>query len=94
MSNLALVDKRLIGPKFWGDFESLPRFSRIMSFASFEGAGSDQAEGSDWINVLNAQEDFLENTGEIHLECHQTHRPYPISRIILVFLLRRHRIGN
>jgi hypothetical protein len=41
--------------------------------------GSDQAESSDWINVLNAQEVLLEDTGDIHLEWHHTHRPSPIS---------------
>jgi hypothetical protein len=32
----------------------------------------DQAEGSVWINVLNSQEVFLEDAGEINLKCHQT----------------------
>jgi hypothetical protein len=54
--------------------------------------GSDQAEDSDWINVLNAQDIFLEGAGGIHLEFHQNHKPSLISRII--FLLRRHRDGD
>jgi hypothetical protein len=37
--------------------------------------GSDQAEGSDLLNVLNAQEVFLEYAGDIRLGCHKNRRP-------------------
>jgi hypothetical protein len=53
---------------------------------------SDQVEGGDWINVLNVRVVFLEDAGDIRLECHQHHKTLLISRII--FLLRRHRVGN
>jgi hypothetical protein len=43
--------------------------------------GSAEAEGSDRINVLNAQEVFLEDAGNIHLQCQQNHRPFLTSRI-------------
>jgi hypothetical protein len=33
---------------------------------------SDQAEGNDWINVLNAQEVFLEDAGINHLDAIET----------------------
>jgi hypothetical protein len=39
------------------------------------------------MNVLNAQEAFSEDVGDINLECHVNHRPFLISRI--VFVLRR-----
>jgi hypothetical protein len=42
--------------------------------------------------MLYAQEVFLEDAGDIPLECHQDHKPVLISRA--VFLLRRHRVGN
>jgi hypothetical protein len=45
-----------------GNFRSLPGFGRVMIFSSFQ---CDQAEGSDWINVLNSQEVFLEEGGNI-----------------------------
>jgi hypothetical protein len=33
------MDKRLIGRKFYENFGSLPGFSKVMIFASFQGAG-------------------------------------------------------
>jgi hypothetical protein len=53
---------------------------------------SEKAEGSEKINVLNAQEVFLEDVGHIHLESHQNHSPFITARI--VFLLRRQRVGT
>jgi hypothetical protein len=53
-----------------------------MIFTSFQG---DQAEGSDWINVLNSQEVFLEDDRDIHLERHQNQRHFLISRIFFSF---------
>jgi hypothetical protein len=50
--SLPIVDKRLIGLKFWGNFRSLPGFCGVTIFASFQGAGSDKAESSNWVNVL------------------------------------------
>jgi hypothetical protein len=58
----------------------------------FQGAGSEQAVGRDPINVPNAEEVFLEDAGNINLECHQNHRQFLISRI--AFLLRLYRVGN
>jgi hypothetical protein len=57
-NSLPVVEKRLIGHKFWGfgwvrqsyEFCLLPRRRK-----------NDQAEGSDWLNVLKAQEVFLQD---------------------------------
>jgi hypothetical protein len=38
-SSLPVVDKKLIGRKFWGNFRSLPDFGKVMTFASIQGAG-------------------------------------------------------
>jgi hypothetical protein len=38
-NNLPVVDKRIIGSKFWWNFGSLPGFGNIMSFPSFPGLG-------------------------------------------------------
>jgi hypothetical protein len=64
-NSLPVVEKRLIGHKFWlfagfrqsYDFCFLPRYP-----------GSDQAEGSNPTSVLNAQEVFLEDAEDINLE--------------------------
>jgi hypothetical protein len=40
--------------------------------------------------MLNAHEIFLEDAGDINLECHQNHRPLLISK--MVFLLKRHSV--
>jgi hypothetical protein len=37
-NSLPVVDKRLIGSKFGGNFGSLPGFGRVMILASFQGA--------------------------------------------------------
>lgn len=41
---------------------------------------NDQTEGSNWINMLNAQKVFKGDTGEIRSICHQNHRRFLISR--------------
>jgi hypothetical protein len=38
--------------------------------------------------VLNAQEVFLEDIGDINLECHKYHRPFPISSNVFLLLRR------
>jgi hypothetical protein len=38
-NSLPVVGRRLIGLKFWGNFGSLPRFGKVIIFASFEGFG-------------------------------------------------------
>jgi hypothetical protein len=67
----------LIGRKFW-DILGLWRDSTELLPSKVPG--SDQVEGSDWINVLNAQDVFLEDAGDVNLECHQNHRPFLMSR--------------
>jgi hypothetical protein len=46
---------------------------KIWVFAMFRPR-SDQAEDSDWINVLNAQAIFLDVVEDINLECHQNRK--------------------
>jgi hypothetical protein len=36
---LPVVGRRLIGRKFWGNFESLSGFGKVIIFASFQGFG-------------------------------------------------------
>jgi hypothetical protein len=36
---LPVVDRRLIGRKFWGNLGSLPGFGKVITFASFRGFG-------------------------------------------------------
>jgi hypothetical protein len=54
----------------------LPDVGKVMILPPSKLLGSAQAEGSDWINVLNAQEVFLEDAGDIQLAWHQNHRPF------------------
>jgi hypothetical protein len=65
----------MIGRKFGGNFGSLPGFGRVVIFPPSYVPGSVQAESSDRIYVLNAQEVSLEDAGDIHLKRHQNHRP-------------------
>jgi hypothetical protein len=36
---LPVVDRRLIGHKFWGNFRSVPGFGRVINLASFQNSG-------------------------------------------------------
>jgi hypothetical protein len=47
--SLAVVAKRLIGRTFWRNFGSLPRFGKVMIFASFQGFG----KCNNWRQWLN-----------------------------------------
>jgi hypothetical protein len=46
-NSLPVVDRRLIGRKFCGNFGSLPGFGNVMTFASFQDFRNGTAEGSD-----------------------------------------------
>jgi hypothetical protein len=48
-NSLPVVDKRLIGRKFWGNFESLPGFDNVITSASFQGFGK-QDSRRQWLN--------------------------------------------
>jgi hypothetical protein len=50
----------------------------------FKMPWSDRDKNSNWINVLNEQEVSLEGAWDIHLECHLKHRPFLISRTVLL----------
>jgi hypothetical protein len=80
---LPVVDKRLIGRKFGRNFGSLPHFGRVMTFASFQGAGK-WLSRKQRLHVLNVQKVFLEDAGDIHLECHLNHRPFLISSTVFL----------
>jgi hypothetical protein len=38
-NNLPVMDKRIMGRQFLGNFGSLPGFGDVMTFASFQGFG-------------------------------------------------------
>jgi hypothetical protein len=40
LNSLPVVDKRLIGCKFFGNFASLPGFGNVITFAFFQGFGN------------------------------------------------------
>jgi hypothetical protein len=48
-NRLPLVEKRLIGRKFWGNFGSFPLFGNIMKCASFRGFGKCDSRRR-WLN--------------------------------------------
>jgi hypothetical protein len=48
-NSLPVVDKRVIGRKFWGDFEFLPGFGRVVISASFQGARKYMGQ-KQWLN--------------------------------------------
>jgi hypothetical protein len=44
-NSLPVLDRRLIGRKFWGNFGSLPGFDNVMTFASFQDFGKWDSRG-------------------------------------------------
>jgi hypothetical protein len=42
-NSLRVVDRRLIGRKFWGNFGSLPGFVKVITFASFQDDAKDDS---------------------------------------------------
>jgi hypothetical protein len=48
-NNLPVVDKRLIGLKFCGNFESLPGFGEVIILASFQELGKYDSR-KQWLN--------------------------------------------
>jgi hypothetical protein len=48
-NSLPVVDRRLIGRKFWGNFVSLQGFGNVMTFASFQDFGKWDS-GRQWLN--------------------------------------------
>jgi hypothetical protein len=48
-NSLSVVDTRLIGRKFWGNFGSLPGFGNVMIFASFQDLGKWDSRRQ-WLN--------------------------------------------
>jgi hypothetical protein len=85
-NSLPTVDKRLIGHNFWRNFESLLGFGRVTILYSFQCDRKwlSQRQGLNKYPMLNAKEVFLEDTGDIHLECQQNHMPFLISRIMFL----------
>jgi hypothetical protein len=81
-NTLPIVDKRVIESKLRGNFLSLPGFGRVKILAFCKVPGSDQTADSDYINVLTIPKVFLEDIGDINLECRQNHRHFLISRTL------------
>jgi hypothetical protein len=49
LNDLPVVERRLIGRKFWGNFGSLPGFGNVMIFASFQDFGKWDSRRQ-WLN--------------------------------------------
>jgi hypothetical protein len=49
LKSLPVVDRSLIGRKFWGNFESLPCFGKAVTFVSFQAAGTYESL-KQWLN--------------------------------------------
>jgi hypothetical protein len=57
-NSLPVMDRRLIGRKFWGNFGSLPGFGKVITFASSQGFGKCDSRGqllNKWVKCTNGR---------------------------------------
>jgi hypothetical protein len=83
-NNLPVEDKRLIGRKFCGILGSLPGFGKATTLASFQDVGKCESRMQWLIKWVKWSSGLLGRCLRHSLEYHQFHRPYSISRNLLI----------